>query len=113
MPSTAPPPAPSAVRRDDQGFLLDPDAWTEDLARAIAAEEGIALTDDHWAVIAFMRDHRRRTNTAPDARLVIRFLKEERDLKDRNTLFRLFPYGYVQQACKIAGMTLPRAWSTG
>jgi len=28
-------------------------------------------------------------------------------------LFELFPYGYVKQACKIAGMRRPRAWSTG
>jgi len=32
---------------------------------------------------------------------------------DRNRMFRLFPYGYVKQACKIAGMKRPRAWSTG
>jgi tRNA 2-thiouridine synthesizing protein E len=31
----------------------------------------------------------------------------------RNDLFVLFPYGYVKQACKIAGMRKPRAWSTG
>jgi len=24
-----------------------------------------------------------------------------------------FAYGYVKQACKIAGMKRPRAWSTG
>lgn len=102
-----------SVRRDDQGFLLDPADWTEDIAQALAAEEDITLTDDHWAVITFMRDHRRRTNTAPDARLVIKFLREDCGQSDRNSLFRLFPYGYVQQACKIAGMTLPRAWSTG
>jgi len=28
-------------------------------------------------------------------------------------VFELFPYGYVKQACKIAGMKKPRAWSTG
>jgi tRNA 2-thiouridine synthesizing protein E len=28
-------------------------------------------------------------------------------------LFELYPYGYVKQACKIAGMRRPRAWSTG
>jgi len=28
-------------------------------------------------------------------------------------VFDLFPYGYVKQACKIAGMKKPRAWSTG
>jgi tRNA 2-thiouridine synthesizing protein E len=32
---------------------------------------------------------------------------------ERNDLFVLFPYGYVKQACKIAGMRRPRAWSTG
>ena len=33
--------------------------------------------------------------------------------QERNDLFMLFPYGYVKQACKIAGMRRPRAWSTG
>ena len=28
-------------------------------------------------------------------------------------LVELFPYGYVKQTCKIAGMKRPRAWSTG
>lgn len=28
-------------------------------------------------------------------------------------LFELFSYGYLGQACKIAGMRRPRAWSTG
>ena len=36
-----------------------------------------------------------------------------RSKEGRNDLFRLFPYGYVKQACKIAGMRRPRAWSTG
>lgn len=31
----------------------------------------------------------------------------------KKLIFELFPYGYVKQACKIAGMMRPRAWSTG
>ncbi len=31
----------------------------------------------------------------------------------RKRLFDLFPYGYVGQACKIAGIKRPRGWSTG
>ncbi|MCA1806204.1 MAG: TusE/DsrC/DsvC family sulfur relay protein [Xanthomonadaceae bacterium] len=50
-----------------------------------------------------------------DARFVIHFLADElghgRQAKAR--LFELFPYGYVKQACRIAGMRKPRAWSTG
>ena len=49
---------------------------------------------------------------APDARFVIRHLSETRGA-GRNRLFELFPYGYVGQACKLAGMKRPRAWSTG
>ncbi|HEY6094039.1 MAG TPA: TusE/DsrC/DsvC family sulfur relay protein [Gallionellaceae bacterium] len=43
---------------DQDGFLLDPLSWDEDLARSIAAEEGlIDLDEDHWAIIHFLRDH--------------------------------------------------------
>jgi sulfur relay (sulfurtransferase) DsrC/TusE family protein len=31
----------------------------------------------------------------------------------RRRSFELVPYGYVRQACKVAGMRRPRAWSTG
>lgn len=101
-----------AVRRDEEGYLIDPADWTEDVARALARAENIDLGEEHWEVIAFMRDFLRRRNMTPDARYVIRHLKETRGAP-RNRLFELFPYGYVQQACKIAGMRRPRAWSTG
>jgi tRNA 2-thiouridine synthesizing protein E len=31
----------------------------------------------------------------------------------KTKLFEMFPYGYVKQTCKIAGMRRPRGWSTG
>jgi tRNA 2-thiouridine synthesizing protein E len=31
----------------------------------------------------------------------------------KTKLFGMFPYGYVKQTCKIAGMRRPRGWSTG
>jgi tRNA 2-thiouridine synthesizing protein E len=37
----------------------------------------------------------------------------ERHGGGRNLVFELFPYGYVRQACRIAGMRKPRSWSTG
>lgn len=40
-------------------------------------------------------------------------LAQHVDGDGRSRLFELFPYGYVAQACKIAGMKRPRAWSTG
>ncbi|MDQ3025282.1 MAG: TusE/DsrC/DsvC family sulfur relay protein [Pseudomonadota bacterium] len=97
---------------DDEGYLTDPDDWNEEVARELARREGIALTDEHWDVIRFMRELFNQRHIAPDARFVLKHLAQTRGA-DRNELFRLFPYGYVKQACKIAGMRKPRAWSTG
>jgi tRNA 2-thiouridine synthesizing protein E len=100
-------------RVDDEGYLVDPGEWNEEIAEVLAAREGIALTADHWDVIRFMRDYLDDHQVAPDARFVIKHLAERHGPGSRNMLFELFPYGYVKQACKIAGMKRPRAWSTG
>lgn len=97
---------------DNEGYLVDPRDWTEDIARTFAREEDITLTDQHWVVITFMRAYQAEHQVTPDARFVIKHLSKTCDAR-RNRLFELFPYGYVQQACKIAGMKRPRAWSTG
>jgi tRNA 2-thiouridine synthesizing protein E len=100
---------------DEEGYLVDPADWNEQLAEELARKEHIALSDAHWAVIRFMRRYYEEHHIAPDARHVMKHLAEYRGpgREDRNDLFRLFPYGYVKQACKIAGMRRPRAWSTG
>jgi len=97
---------------DQEGYLTDPADWTEQWARTTAAAENVDLTAEHWSVIHFMRAFLEQHQVAPDARFVLRHLSETGGV-GRNRLFELFPYGYVAQACKIAGMRRPRAWSTG
>jgi len=97
---------------DDEGYLIDPAEWSEKIAETLAEKEGITLTDEHWAVIQFMRDYWEEHQISPDVRWTTRFVTKTMGA-DRNRLFELFPYGYPGQACKIAGMKRPRAWSTG
>ena len=97
---------------DDEGYLIDPADWDEALARSFAAREGIALTEDHWIAIRFMREFYQEHQVIPDVRFVTRHLAAQVG-GSRNLVFELFPYGYVKQACKIAGMRRPRGWSTG
>jgi dissimilatory sulfite reductase related protein len=100
---------------DFEGYVVDPSLWTEQVAEELARQEGIVLTDEHWAVIRFVREYYEQHHIAPDARHVMKHLAATKgaDKAGRNDLFVLFPYGYVKQACKIAGMRKPRAWSTG
>lgn len=103
------------VETDVEGYLVDPSDWSEEVAGEFARQEQIELSEDHWVVIRFMREFYEQRQVAADARFVIKHLAEQhgKGAEARALLFRLFPYGYVKQACKIAGMRKPRAWSTG
>jgi TusE/DsrC/DsvC family sulfur relay protein len=104
-----------SVDMDEEGYLVVPEDWDERIALALAQEEGLSLGEEHWAVLRFMRGFYLEHRVTPDARFAIKFLARERGHGEsaRQVLFGLFPYGYVKQACRIAGMRRPRAWSTG
>lgn len=104
------------MQRDREGYMYNPDEWNSELARMLAAEEQIKLSDDYWEILCFMRAYWQQYLVAPDVRHVVDYLMRERGVDKKTAkkhLFDLFPYGYVKQACKIAGMQRPRAWSTG
>jgi TusE/DsrC/DsvC family sulfur relay protein len=101
---------------DSEGYVVDPDHWNRELARQLAAEEDLVLGESYWQILGFMREYWQEHRVAPDVRHVIEYLVSEQGFEKRGAkkhLFDLFPYGYVKQACKIAGMQRPRAWSTG
>jgi TusE/DsrC/DsvC family sulfur relay protein len=102
--------------RDVEGYIVHPEDWNENLALELADEENLELTDEYWTILRFMRDYWQEHKIAPDVRHIVKHLAHARgyDKKEaKQHLFSLFPYGYVKQACKVAGMQRPRAWSTG
>lgn len=107
---------PSQYVRDVEGYLVAPEDWNENFARQLATEEKLELSDNYWPILCFMREYWKEHRVAPDVRHVVQYLAEtlgyDKKIAKRY-LFGLFPYGYVKQACKIAGMQRPRGWSTG
>ena len=104
------------VDRDAEGYLLNPADWTDDIAIELAKEENIDLNESHWQILNFIRAYYDENKVVPDVRHVDAYLATENKLdkkEAKKAIFNLFPYGYVKQACKIAGMRKPRAWSTG
>ena len=55
MSTTALPPVLEAVEFDDEGFMVDPNAWTPEIAEGIAQAIGLELTDRHWVVKSLKR----------------------------------------------------------
>jgi tRNA 2-thiouridine synthesizing protein E len=95
---------------------VSPEDWDETVAAQLAAEEHLGLDEAHWPILSFMRGYWNEHRIAPDVRHVVVWLADRRGIDKKaakEQLFKLFPYGYVKQACKVAGMQRPRVWSTG
>lgn len=96
--------AGTPVEIDADGFLEDPQQWNEEIARAIAAEEGIAhLGERHWLVVNFMRATYLQSGSAPS----IRTLGKASGVPVKE-LYELFPKGPAKIAARIAGIPKPR-----
>lgn len=97
------------LERDNEGYLLDPSLWSQAIAERMAIEENIQLSHDHWLIINFIRDYYESNQTVPETRYALKHLTTSLGSEQgtRRYLYSLFPYGYGQQACKIAGMRKP------
>jgi len=90
---------------DEEGFLLDPETWSETLAETLAAEVGLGrLTERHWALIRFLRIFYLANGRAP----LNRDIRKETGLNLLD-LERLFPGGIRNGARRLAGLPNPRS----
>ncbi|GAB4362531.1 MAG: TusE/DsrC/DsvC family sulfur relay protein [Gammaproteobacteria bacterium] len=101
------------IETDEEGYLLNPDAWDECVAQAIAAAEGIELNEIHWGLINYFRtffeDHMRHPTMHE---LVLTLGRHhgkpfEEAKKYREFLYELFPKGPVPTLCRLAGLPKP------
>jgi tRNA 2-thiouridine synthesizing protein E len=91
------------VQVNEEGFMTNPNEWSEEIATLLAEEEGIPeLTTEHWQVIEFCRQNAEKTGAAPTLRQITN--GSGVTTKD---LFRLFPKGPAKKVAKISGLGKP------
>ncbi|AEG16965.1 TusE/DsrC/DsvC family sulfur relay protein [Desulfofundulus sp. TPOSR] len=91
------------IEQDEDGFIVDPNLWNEDVAKALAAQEGISeLTEEHWKVVNYLRNYYLQFQIAP----MIRKLCKETGFSLKK-IYELFPSGPAKGACKVAGLPKP------
>lgn len=91
---------------DNEGYLLEPD-YRDEAALAIAAAEGIALTDAHWEVIRYLRDEYQTNGHSPNFRALLKGIQAQHPDLDSKALYDLFPLGPAKQGAKVAGLPQP------
>jgi TusE/DsrC/DsvC family sulfur relay protein len=87
---------------DEEGFLTRADQWNETLGRALAAQVGLAMTDEHWQIIKFLREDYEREGESATLRRV-----STRTGTPIKRLFELFPKKPAKKMAFVAGLPKP------
>lgn len=103
-----------AIQLSEAGWLLDLSEWSEGVAEAIAREiEKVDLTPEHWDIITETRAYFEEYGTVPEQRTFAKLMKEKYgpERASQQYFYRLFPYGLIKSANKIAGLPRPKGCS--
>lgn len=93
--------AGKTVEVTDEGYLVNRDDWTKEMAVEIANEQGIVLTDKHYEVLEYLRKE-----SAAGTSLSIRKVGKS-GIVDIKGLYQLFPGGPLKYSSKFAGIPKP------
>jgi tRNA 2-thiouridine synthesizing protein E len=95
------------VDTDEEGFLTESD-FSDEIVQVIAEAEGLKLTDDHWAVVRYLREKFKEDGHTPNFRSMAKDFDESHPDKDwKKYLYELFPMQPARQAVRVAGLTKP------
>lgn len=88
---------------------IEYEEWTKEDATTRAQLESIELTDAHWSVIRFLREHYAQHGASPHARALSDALEDKFQIQGGlKYLYSLFPDGPVHQGARIAGVPVPK-----
>lgn len=91
------------VTFDNEGYLNEFSDWNKEVAQAMAEEENITLTDDHWKVLEYLRKQYEEGSS-----LSIRSIGKSGVVSIKE-FYTLFPEGPLKKASRIAGIPKPKS----
>ena len=94
---------------DKEGFLIDLTDWNEDVARQLAIQDDIVLTENHWQVINIARNYYVQYHLSPVMRVLVKIVRSELgSAKGRSIyLMQLFSGKPARLVSKISGLPKP------
>lgn len=93
--------AGKTVEVTDDGYMVNRDEWTKEIAVEMAKETGIELTAKHFEVLDYLRKE-----SAKGEQLSIRKVGKS-GIVDIKGLYELFPGGPLKYSSKFAGIPKP------
>lgn len=88
--------------RDGDGYLVDMNAWTPEIGRAMAEADGVEITDEKWEQILKAREYYEDHSVVPPIRKFAKFCE-----KDQKDMFQLWMTGPMKPITKYGGLPKP------
>jgi len=95
------------IETDSEGYIRNLDDWSEDYAVALAKQEGLELTEEHWEVIRYLRQYYQEHSIQAQVRNMIKHFAEVwgKERGNNHYLHAIFPMGGPQkQGNRMAGL---------
>jgi len=93
----------SAEELDNDGFLMEVSSWSREMAEELAERNDLGpLTEEHWKVLEFVREHYLINGEGPPVVTIGRAL----GMSPRQ-ICTLFPCGVARGAYRLAGLPRP------
>jgi tRNA 2-thiouridine synthesizing protein E len=89
-------------QRDGDGYLVDRDAWTPEIAQAMAVADGKELNDTQWQQVYRAREYYEEFGVVPPIRKFAKYLGE-----DQQAMFKLWMTGPMKPITKYGGLPKP------
>lgn len=100
---------PASLALDKDGYLRDHTQWSEAVAVALAARDGLALTPAHWEILHALRRFYARYELSPATRPLLKYLAQELGPEKATSIYvmQLFPGTPAKTIARLAGLPKP------
>jgi TusE/DsrC/DsvC family sulfur relay protein len=88
--------------RDGDGYLTDMNAWTPEIAKAMAEQDGVELDEVKWGHIVKAREYFEDNGVVPPIRKFAKYVGE-----DQKAMFQMWMTGPMKPITKYGGLPKP------
>jgi TusE/DsrC/DsvC family sulfur relay protein len=88
--------------RDGDGYLMDRDAWTPEIGKAMAEADGLDLDDVKWSHVIKAREYYDDHGVVPPIRKFAKYVGE-----DQKEMFKIWLTGPMKPITKYGGLPKP------
>lgn len=94
---------------DKEGYLINLDDWSKDIADYLAHKEAISLTSEHWEIIFLLRDFYNEFQISPAMRPLVKAVGKKLGADKGKSIYlmQLFPGSPAKLIAKLAGLPKP------